>query len=109
MSKMAHPEQCRIIKGYFPDSLLDLPERDELLFSFVSLDADLYQPIYDALCYFYPKLVCGGYIMVHDYNGGVYHGVKAAVREFEKENKISFVPIPDISGSIVITKTRYCN
>ncbi|MCL2084802.1 MAG: TylF/MycF family methyltransferase, partial [Oscillospiraceae bacterium] len=104
LNKMPYPAQCEIIKGYFPDSLSDLPLQETLRFCFVSIDVDLYKPIYEGLCYFYPKLCKGGYILLHDYNCPRYKGVKAAVHQFAKENAISYVPIPDESGSVVIAK-----
>ena len=104
LNKMPYPAQCEIIKGYFPDSLSDLPLQETLRFCFVSIDVDLYKPIYEGLCYFYPKLCKGGYILLHDYNEFTYKGVKAAVHQFAKENAISYVPIPDESGSVVIAK-----
>ena len=37
-------------------------------FCFVSIDTDLYKPTYVGLSEFYPKLVKGGVIIIHDYN-----------------------------------------
>ena len=56
LSKMPHPENCIIKKGYFPDSINNLEEK----FCFVSLDADLYKPILAGLNYFFPRLRGGG-------------------------------------------------
>ncbi len=100
LAKMKFQEQCIVKKGRFPDSLDGLEER----FCFVSLDADLYQPIYDGLVYFYPRLNNGGYIFVHDYNNHEYEGAKAAVRKFCKENNISYTPMTDTWGSVIISK-----
>jgi O-methyltransferase len=41
--------------------------------------------------------------MVHDYNNN-YQGCKKAVNEFCRKYAVSFVPIPDIGGTIVIQK-----
>jgi O-methyltransferase len=70
----------------------------------VSIDTDLYDPIYNGLQYFYPRLVKGGYIFIHDYNNDAYLGAKKAVQQFCAENNISFVPLPDSCGSAIITK-----
>lgn len=100
LNKMKFPENCIIKKGWFPESLGGLEET----FCFVSLDADLFKPIYDGLEYFYPRLVKGGYIFVHDYNNDLYSGAKEAVRTFCQKNNISYVPISDSWGTVVIGK-----
>ena len=73
-------------------------------FVFVSIDTDLYDPIYNGLLYFYPRLIKGGYIFVHDYNNDGYTGAKKAVQQFCKENQISFTPLPDSCGTAIIAK-----
>lgn len=100
LKKMTNKDKCVIKQGWFPDSLNGLEEK----FCFVSLDADLYKPIYDGLEYFYPRLNKGGYIFVHDYNNKEYEGAKAAVREYCKKNDIPYVPMSDSWGSVIIAK-----
>lgn len=91
LSQMFHPEKCIIKKGYFPDSLEGLEER----FCFVSLDTDLYKPILAGLDYFFPRLVSGGAIFIHDYFDTTYTGVRKAVLEFSKRENASFSPLGD--------------
>ncbi|WP_018631233.1 TylF/MycF/NovP-related O-methyltransferase [Niabella aurantiaca] len=100
LDKMKYRDNCVIKKGYFPDSIGDLNEN----FAFVSLDADLYKPIYEGLKYFYPRLSQGGFIFIHDYNNGEYKGAKRAVTEYCKEHRIPFIPICDPWGTAVIAK-----
>lgn len=100
LSLMPYPEKCILKKGYFPDTY----DLEELTFSFVSIDVDLYSPILAGLKIFYPLLEKGGYIMVHDYNSLSYKGTKAAVIEYCTQHNISYVPLCDNCGSIVITK-----
>jgi O-methyltransferase len=97
---MSFPENCRPIKGFFPESATGLDDQ----FVFVSLDTDLFEPIYNGLNFFYPKLVSGGYIFVHDFNSGVYKGVRQAVEQFCNEQKITYLPLPDMGGSVIIVK-----
>ncbi|MDR2564224.1 MAG: TylF/MycF family methyltransferase, partial [Prevotellaceae bacterium] len=92
LKRMKFPENCIIKKGYFPETAKDIDNN----FVFVSIDADLYEPIYQGLQFFYPRLVKGGYIFVHDYNESRYPGAKAAVKKFCKETDISFFPLSDI-------------
>ncbi len=100
LNRMPHKENCIPVKGFFPESASNL--HDE--FVFVSLDADLYEPIYEGLKFFYPLLVPGGYIFIHDFNNDNYPGTRKAVERFCIENNISFVPIPDSAGSAIICK-----
>jgi O-methyltransferase len=100
LSKMEFRENCVVKKGYFPESLGGLEET----FCFVSLDTDLYNPILEGLEYFYPRLSPGGYIFVHDYNNSPYEGVKQAINEFRDKTGVSFFPLPDWGGTMVIIK-----
>jgi O-methyltransferase len=100
LKRMPHPQICRPVKGFFPQSAKEIEDR----FVFVSLDTDLYEPIYNGLHFFYPRLVTGGYIFVHDFNNEVYKGTREAVEKFCLEQKISFLPIPDLGGSVIIMK-----
>lgn len=100
LGRMPHPRNVLIRKGLFPTTAAGL----ETTFCFVSLDADLYAPIHAGLQYFWPRLNSGGYIMVHDYNNSSYPGVREAVWEFCGATAVSFVPIPDGFGSVVLAK-----
>lgn len=103
LSKMDHTDNVRIQKGWFPASALGCENE---VFCFVSLDTDLYKPIYEGLVWFYPRLAEGGYIMVHDYNSATYRGVKKAVRQFAQEQGVPYTVLPDTGGSIIIGKPR---
>lgn len=100
MKKMPYPDKCIAKKGSFPETAYGLNDT----FCFVSIDADLYEPIYQGLVFFYPKVEKGGYIFVHDFNNAEYKGAKEAVIKYCKENGINYVPIPDSGGSVIITK-----
>lgn len=97
---MPFPNQCIIKKGFFPETTAGMNES----FCFVSLDTDLYEPIYQGLLYFYPRMQKGGYIFVHDVNNDSYKGAAKAVEQFSKEQEVSFVPIPDSCGSVIFIK-----
>jgi O-methyltransferase len=101
LKQMSFPGQCVIRKGYFPETFNGL---EELKFSFVSIDADLYEPIRSGLQIFYERLSPQGFIMVHDYNNHHYPGCRQAVNEFCSRHAAAFFPIPDIGGSVVIRK-----
>lgn len=102
-SKMDVPERCIFRKGYFPETAKN--ER-KVKWIFVSLDMDLYQPILEGILFFYPNLVPGGYIFVHDYNNVEYRGLKDALKEAELRlgEKIPKFALCDRGGTIVLTK-----
>lgn len=101
MSKMFHKENIIIKKGWFPDSAAGMEDEK---FCFVTLDADLYQPIYEGLHWFFPRLAKGGYIVVDDFNWDDYPGTKKAVCDFSQEVGIRYIPIPNATGSVAIVK-----
>jgi hypothetical protein len=90
-SVLPYPDKAIIKKGYFPETAEGI--RDE--FVFVSLDLNLYAPILAGLEFFYPKLVRGGIILVHDYFDAYITGVSQAVNEFCKRNHLSCIAIGD--------------
>jgi O-methyltransferase len=97
---MPYPEKCIAVQGFFPASVKDIKDQ----FVFVSIDADLYEPIYEGLKFFYENLVSGGYIFIHDFNNDNYKGARRAIEQFCGERNICFTPIPDSAGSAIITK-----
>ena len=99
-SKMKNPEKVHFYKGYFPDTYPDhMPK-----LALVSLDPDLYEPVYQGLKKFYPLLSSGGVILVHDYNSMQFPGVKKAVRKYADEEGIFVIPLMDMHGTAVILK-----
>jgi Macrocin-O-methyltransferase (TylF) len=97
-------DNVRYVKGYFPDSAAQMP--DDLSFSLVHIDCDLYAPIAHALNYFYPRLVPGGYLIVHDYASLAWDGAEKAVDEFFADKPEPVIPLTDGCGSVVIRKAR---
>lgn len=101
MSKMKYKDNCIIKQGYFPETASDLNER----FAFVSIDVDLFTPIYKALEFFYPKLNDNGYIFIHDYNNDTFLGAKKAVEQFEADyGNVKKIPVGDYGGTLIIIK-----
>lgn len=102
LRKMLTPENCIICKGMFPQTALNIKED----FCFVSIDVDFFVSTLEALKYFYPKLLCGGYLFIHDYNDDELRGVKEAVYRYQDyiNKELHSVPLCDHSGTLVITK-----
>jgi O-methyltransferase len=106
LAAMPFRERCVVKKGWFPASAEDCKNER---FCFVSLDADLYTPIYNGLRFFWPRLSDGGYIFVHDYNNREYLGPKEAVRQFCTEQGVGYTPLLDHCGTAVIAKSPSTN
>lgn len=99
-ARLPYPERAVICTGHFPDTLPhDLPP-----LAFVSLDPDLYEPTLAGLHAFWPKLVPGGVILIHDYNSTQFEGAGKAVRNFCQEQHLMVFPLADLHGSAALIK-----
>ena len=83
-------ENVDIIKGEFPKTADNIRNSK---FSFVHLDVDLYRSTIECLKFFYPRLVNGGIILVHDYHSD---GIQKAFKEFLQSNKARLI---ELTGS----------
>lgn len=101
LNRMTSLDNVVIKQGFFPESAEGLED----VFSFVSLDVDFEESIYQGLVYFYPRLQKGGYIFIHDYNSDLL-GVEKAVDRYEKDYDVMLckTPICDANGTLIITK-----
>lgn len=100
LDRMKNLDTVVVKQGYFPESLQGLEDE----FVFVSIDVDFEKSIYEGLRYFYPRLVKGGYIFVHDYNSSLF-GVEKAVDRYEAEQGfLCKMPLCDANGTLVIMK-----
>ena len=82
MAKMAYPEKVHIVKGYFPETTALVNPNNHYLF--VNLDFDLYEPTLAGVQYFFPRMIEGGVILVHDYFHMNYKGVSKAVLDYNE-------------------------
>jgi hypothetical protein len=94
----------RFVKGYFPETASQLPAEGR--YCLVHIDCDLYAPIKSALEYFYPRMVPGGFLIIHDYSSLYWSGAEKAVDEFFADKIEPVVPLPDSAGSVVVRKAR---
>lgn len=90
MSKMSFPDNIEIRQGYFPSTAYDIDD----IFCFVNLDFDLYLPILEGLRFFYPKMLQGSVLLIHDYYNIALPGVKDAIEDYEKEMSMQLIKIP---------------
>jgi len=98
---MIYPDNIEIHKGYFPESATGVEDT----FCFVNLDFDLYHPILEGLRFFFPRMVRGSVVLVHDYYHAGLLGVRDAVDDYEEEigKKLIKLPIGD-NQSIALVK-----
>lgn len=102
LSALPHPEKARLMPGFFPESLHGLEET----FCLVSLDVDFPQATLDGLRYFWPRLVPGGYLLIHDWGNPALPGVREAVAQYQQElgHRLPAVPLADVNGTLVVVK-----
>ncbi len=72
-------------KGLFPTTTKPV---EQMKFSLVHLDPDIYESIKAGLEFFYPRMSSGGVILLHDYPNGP--GVVQAINEFMADKPQSF-------------------
>lgn len=66
-------------KGWIPERFSEV---QELRFSFVHIDVDLYQPTLDSIAFFYERLKKGGIMICDDYGFVTCPGAKKAMDDF---------------------------
>ena len=99
LSKLPHPENAIVKKGYFPESAQGVGGK----FVLVNLDFDLYAPIKAGLEFFYPKMKKGGVIMVHDYYNHNFDADRA-VDEFCSEHGLFPISIGDLLSVAIVVQ-----
>ena len=95
-------EGVTYVKGYFPDSLVQLT--GEHRYSLVHIDCDLEKPVEEALKYFYPRMNPGGFLVLHDHSSLYWPGAEDAINRFFSDKPEKPIPVPDKSGTCVIRK-----
>jgi hypothetical protein len=89
----------KIYKGWIPSRFFTLKTNK---FSFIHIDVDLYEPTYQSLAFFFPKLIKGGVIICDDYNSTRFKGSKNAWDTYFKDKKYSFFYKIPFGGCYVI-------
>lgn len=86
-----YKDQIKIYKGWIPETFKNVSSEK---FCFVHIDVDLYQPTFDSLCFFYPKMVTGGLILCDDYGFTTCPGAKKAFDEFMEDKAEKIINVP---------------
>jgi len=87
----------KFYKGYFEDNSYKINNN---IFSFVHFDADIYSTCMSFLNFFYPRMITGGIILVHDLD--VWPGVRPALENFFNDKIENFEKIEYSQGLIII-------
>jgi hypothetical protein len=95
-------KNVQFVAGHFPSTASQIP--DGARFSLVHIDCDLYAPFKAGLEFFYPRLVRGGFLIMHDYASLHWDGVERAVDDFFADKPERIIPIPDKSGTVIVRK-----
>lgn len=82
-----------------------IPEKFEAVkgqkFVFVHVDVDLYQPTYDSINFFYPRMVRGGMLICDDYGSSNYPGARQAMDEYFEDKIETPIELPQGQAFIV--------
>jgi hypothetical protein len=92
------------IVGMFPHSVTEEMRADR--FAFVSIDCDIFEPIYEGLRFFWPRMEIGGKIFVHDYSSGHWPGATRAVDRFCAEQGLAGCVLPDLAGTFMLARGK---
>ena len=71
----------KIFKGWIPD-VFDEANIQDKKFAFVHIDVDLFEPTYESVKYFFPKLSSGGILICDDYGSEIFPGATLAIEKF---------------------------
>jgi O-methyltransferase len=85
----SYKERITLHPGIFPEDSAHAV--DDLRFSFVHLDMDLYEGTLNALRFFWPRMHPGGILISHDYP--LLSGVVRAIHEFFHQQPEPFIPL----------------
>jgi hypothetical protein len=97
-------DSVQYVKGFFPESTGQIC--GDITYCLVHIDCDLYAPALSALQYFYPRMIPGGFIIIHDYSSLGWSGAERAVDEFFADKVESIIPLPDSAGSAIVRKAK---
>jgi O-methyltransferase len=87
-----------IMQGWIPDRFGEVADRR---FAFVHIDVDLYQPTYDAIAFFYPRMATGGIILLDDYGFLQCPGARDAVDSYMNGQLGEVIEVPTGQAFII--------
>jgi O-methyltransferase len=85
-------------RGWVPERFSEVADRS---FSFVHIDVDLFDPTFDSLEFFYPRLCSGGILVCDDYGVTTCPGATRACDDYLKDKPESMIQLADGGGFFV--------
>lgn len=95
-SRLSGYHEVHFHPGVFPQSAAAV---EDVRFSFVHLDVDLYASTLAGLAFFYPRLLPGGVIVSHDYS--MLAGVAEAFRLFLRDKREQVIELPTTQAMVI--------
>jgi hypothetical protein len=86
-------------KGWIPERFHEVATER---FRLVHIDVDLYQPTWDSLAFFYPRMNRSGVIVLDDYGSTLCPGAYQATKEFMADKNECTLHLPTGQGIIII-------
>lgn len=99
---LANYSNKKLIKGWIPDGFNEVADKR---FSFVHIDVDLYQPTFDSVKFFYPRLNDGAILICDDYGFERCAGATKAMDEFLQDKDEKMIALP-CGGGFFIKGTK---
>lgn len=94
---LKNKKNIELYKGWIPEVFNKI---DNLEYSYVHIDVDLYEPTKRSIEYFWPKLIKGGVLICDDYGHDKTIGAKKAMDDFFGKIKILELP----TGQAIVYK-----
>lgn len=85
--RLMHP-RVKLVKGFSPKVFEFFDESS--IFSFLSLDVDLYSSVKDGLEFFFPRMLKGGIMLIDDMSVRSTPGATKAILEFFEDKEVEF-------------------
>lgn len=100
IDRMPYADHVILKEGWFPETAFDI---EDVKFALVYMDANLYNPTFSGLEFFFPRMSQGGVIILSNTLNSKFAGVAKALNDVEKKyGAFLIVPIGDLTGTVMI-------
>lgn len=98
LTPFLHGIDYKMYKGWIPERFSEV---GNILFSFVHIDVDLFQPTHDSISFFYPRLNKGAILLCDDYGFLTCPGATKAIDDYLFDKKEKMLSLPDGGGFFI--------
>ncbi len=99
---LAQFPQAELKIGWIPETFKGL---EDVLFRFVHIDVDLFEPTRDSIAFFYPRLVGGGVILLDDHGLTTCPGARKAALDYFAGTSEIVLDLPTGQGLVIKRQT----